>query len=206
MRKNHRKETAMARKSFHTRSARYSRPEWGEPREASPGAVVAILVTLIVTIISAGTFNRYTFVEAVLFPLWYVAIGVGIVGGGLFVLAFMRRERNIGKRVSMFLIMSILCFAVAGIMLAHVNHLFDQSEPVRYTVMIEDKEYRASGKSRHREFTVTARGDTFDIDVSRRHYKAFDVGDFFVIEYHEGALGEPYYIAVGGVTEKGDTP
>ena len=196
----------MARKSFHTRSARYSRPEWGEPREASPGAVVAILVTLIVTIISAGTFNRYTFVEAVLFPLWYVAIGVGIVGGGLFVLKFVGKEHGTAKRVGTFLLMSLLCFFAAGTMLAHVNHLFDQSEPVRYTVMIEDKEYRASGKRSHREFTVTARGDTFDIDVSRRHYKAFDVGDFFVIEYREGALGEPYYVAVGGVTEKGDTP
>lgn len=196
----------MARKSFHTRSARYSRPEWGEPREASPGAVVAILVTLIVTVISAGTFNRYTFVETVLFPLWYVALALGLLCGWLFVAKLMEKGLSVGKRIGAFLIISALCFFAAGTMLAHVNHLFDQSEPVRYTVMIEDKEYRASGKSSHREFTVTARGDTFDIDVSRRHYKAFDVGDFFVIEYREGALGEPYYIAVGGVTEKGDTP
>ena len=172
----------------------------------APGYVGLILVLCAVCVVSVATFDRYEFAEIDLFPLWYVALGVGILGGALFALKVAAPEYSKGKRIGAFLLISALCFFVAGTMLAHVNHLFDQSEPVRYTVMIEDKEYRVSGKSRHREFTVTARGDTFDIDVSRRHYKAFDVGDFFVIEYREGALGEPYYMAVGGVSEKTDTP
>ena len=73
-------------------------------------------------------------------------------------------------------------------------------------VVIEDKESHHSKHSRSYEFTVTAQGDTFDIDVPRSHYYTFDEGDLYVIEYREGAFGEPYYIAVGGVTEKGDTP
>ena len=184
------------------------KPNRTKPAKSTPGAatVTVTLLILAVSVVSVAMWERYAFAETDLFPLWYVSLGVGILGGGLFVLKFVGKEHGTAKRAGTFLLMSLLCFFAAGTMLAHVNHLFDQSEPVRYTVMIEDKEYRVSGKSRHREFTVTARGDTFDIDVSRRHYKAFDVGDFFVIEYREGAFGEPYYMAVGGVTEKGDTP
>ena len=184
------------------------KPNRTKPAKSTPGAatVTVTLLVLAIGVISVATWDRYAFAETDLFPLWYVALGVGILGGGLFVLKFVGKEHGTAKRVGTFLLMSLLCFFAAGTMLAHVNHLFDQSEPVRYTVVIEDKEYRASGKSRHREFTVTARGDTFDIDVSRRHYKAFDVGDFFVIEYREGALGEPYYMAVGGVSEDTQGP
>lgn len=175
---------------------------WGKPRDASLGTVVAILVICAVCVISVVTFQRYAFVDAFLFPLWYVALGVGILCGGLFVRWLMKGERSMGKRIGMFLLITILAGFTAGSLLAHANHLFDPSEPVRYTVMIEDKAYRAGGRgSDYREFTVTARGKTFDIRVPRKHYKTFEVGDFYVIEYREGALGEPYYLPAGGVSE-----
>lgn len=184
------------------------KPNRTKPAKSTPGpvTVTVTLLVLAVSVVSVATWERYAFAEIGLFPLWYVALGVGILGGGLFVLKFVGKEHGTAKRVGTFLLMSLLCFFAAGTMLAHVNHLFDQSEPVRYTVVIEDKEYRVSGKSRHREFTVTARGDTFDIEVPRSHYTSHEVGDPYVIEYREGALGEPYYIVVGGVSEKGDTP
>ena len=180
--------------------------DWGKPSDASPGAVVAILVILTLTVVSAATFQRYAFAETDLFPLWYVALGLGLLGGGLFVLKFVGKEHGTAKRMDMFLLMSVLCFFAAGTILAHVNHLFDQSEPVRYTVMIQDKEYRAGGRGGHREFTVTVQGETFDINVPRKHYKTFDVGDFYVIEYREGALGEPYYLPVGSISEAAEEP
>ena len=165
----------------------------------APGYIGLILILCTVCVISVATFQRYAFVEAFLFPLWYVALGVGALCGGLFVCKLMDGERSIGKRIGMFLLVSILACFTAGSMLAHANHLLDPSEPVRYTVVIEDKEYRAGGRGpSHREFTVTARGDTFDIDVPRKHYKTFEVGDLYVIEYREGAFGEPYYLPVGG--------
>lgn len=172
-----------------------------------PVAVTVLLLICAVSVVSVATWERYTFAETDLFPLWYVAIGAGLLGGVLFVLKFVGKEHGAAKRVGMLLLMSLLCFFAAGTMLAHANHLFDQSEPVRYTVVIEDKEYRAGGKGpSHREFTVTVEGETFDIDVPRKDYKAFDVGDFYVIEYREGALGEPYYMAIGGVDEDTDRP
>lgn len=171
-----------------------------------PGYVGLILVLCAVSVVSVATFDRYEFTEIDLFPLWYVALGVGILGGALFALKVVAPEHSKGKRIGAFILISLLAFFAAGTMLAHANHLFDNSQPVRYTVVIEDTESRHRKHSSHYEFTVTVQGDTFDLEVPRRHYRAFEEGDLYVIEYREGALGEPYYIAVGGVSEEADEP
>lgn len=189
---------------------RSSRPKPNRRKTANstPGAatVTVTLLILAVSVVSVATWDRYAFAEIGLFPLWYVALALGLLCGWLFVAKLMVKGLSIGKRIGAFLIISALCFFAAGATLAHLNHWFDSSQPKQFVVVIEDKESRRSKHSRHYEFTVTAQGDTFDIDVPGKHYKAFDVGDHYVIEYREGAFGEPYYIAVGGVTEKGDTP
>jgi hypothetical protein len=67
-------------------------------------------------------------------------------------------------------------------------------------VEIEDKDIDLNLKAPDTyDFKVTVGCDTFRIDVPSSHYYAHDVGDSYVIEYHEGALGAPYYIAVGPV-------
>ncbi len=172
----------------------------------APGYVGLILVLCAVSVISVATFDRYAFTGTDLFPLWYVALGVGILGGALFALKVVAPEHGTGKRIGVFILISLLCSFAAGTMLAHANHLFDTSQPVRYTVVIEDTEYRHRKHVTHRKFTVTAQGDTFDIEVPARHYRAFEEGDLYVVEYREGAFGEPYYIAVGGVSEEADKP
>ncbi len=172
-------------------------------------SITTVTVTLLlcaVSVVSVATFQRYAFAETDLFALWYVALGMGILGGALFAIKVVAPEHGKGKRIGVFVLISLLAFFAAGSVLAHLNHLFDTSEPVRYTVVIEDKEYRSSRRSSHYEFTVTAQGDTFDIEVPHSHYSSFEVGDSYVIEYREGALGEPYYIAVGGVPANTDAP
>lgn len=168
--------------------------------------VTVILLICAVSVVSVATFDRYEFVEIDLFPLWYVALGVGVLGGALFALKVVAPEHSKGKRIGAFILISLLAFFAAGTMLAHANHLFDNSQPLRYTVVIEDTDSRHSKHSSHYEFTVTVRGDTFDIEVPRRHYFHYEEGDLYVVEYREGALGEPYYIAVGGVSEDAETP
>ena len=184
------------------------KPNRTKPAKSTPGAVT-VTVTLLILAVSVGsvaTWERYAFAEIDLFPLWYVALALGLLCGWLFVAKLMVKGISIGKQIGTFLIISALCFFAAGATLAHLNHWFDSSQPKQFVVVIEDKESHRSKHSRSYEFTVTAQGDTFDIEVPGKHYKAFDVGDHYVIEYREGALGEPYYMAVGGVTEKGDTP
>ena len=189
---------------------RSSRPKPNRRKTAKstpgPVTVTVFLLILVVGVFSVATWERYAFAEIGLFPLWYVALALGLLCGWLFVAKLMEKGHSAGKQIGMFLLMSLLMFFVAGTVLAHLNHFFDTSQPKQFVVVIEDKEYRHGKHSRHHEFTVTAQGDTFDIEVPGKHYKAFDVGDHYVIEYREGALGEPYHIAVGGVSEKGDTP
>lgn len=189
------------------RSSR-SKPNRTKPAKSTPGpvTVTVTLLILIVGVFSVATWERYAFAEIGLFPLWYVALALGLLCGWLFVAKLMVKGLSVGKQIGAFLIISALCFFAAGATLAHLNHWFDSSQPKQFVVVIEDKESHRSKHSRSYEFTVTAQGDTFDIEVPGKHYKAFDVGDHYVIEYREGALGEPYYIAVGGVAEKGDTP
>ena len=177
-------------------------------QSSAPGRVAVTVALLICAIgaVSVATWERYAFAEIALFPLWYVALALGLLCGWLFVAKLMEKGLSIGKQIGAFLIISALCFFAAGATLAHLNHWFDSSQPKQFVVVIEDKESHRSKHSRSYEFTVTAQGDTFDIEVPYKHYEALGIGDHYVIEYREGALGEPYYMAVGGVTETGDTP
>ena len=189
------------------RSSR-SKPNRTKPAKSTPGpaTVTVFLLILVVGVFSVATWDRYAFAEIALFPLWYVALALGLLCGWLFVAKLMEKGHSAGKQIGMFLLMSLIMFFVAGTVLAHLNHFFDTSQPKQFVVVIEDKEYRHRKHSSHHEFTVTAQGDTFDIEVPDKHYEAFDVGDHYVIEYREGALGEPYYMAVGGVTESDGEP
>ena len=183
------------------RSSR-SKPNRTKPAKSTPGpaTVTVFLLILAVGVFSVATWERYAFAEIGLFPLWYVALALGLLCGWLFVAKLMEKGHSAGKQIGAFLISSALCFFAAGATLAHLNHWFDSSQPRQFVVVIEDKEYRLGRRaSKHYEFTVTAQGDTFDIEVPDKHYEAFDVGDHYVIEYREGAFGEPYYVAVGGV-------
>ena len=189
------------------RSSR-SKPNRTKPAKSTPGpaTVTVFLLILVVGVFSVATWERYAFAEIALFPLWYVALPLGLLCGWLFVAKLMEKGLSIGKRIGAFLLISALCFFAAGATLAHLNHWFDSSQPRQIVVVIEDKEFHFSKHSRSYEFTVTAQGDTFDIEVPDKHYEAFDVGDHYVIEYREGALGEPYYMAVGGVSEDTQAP
>ena len=184
------------------------KPNRKKPAKSHPSAltVTVFLLILAVGVGSVATWERYAFAEIDLFPLWYVALTPGLLCGVLFVAKVMEKGHSAGKQIGMLLLMSLIMFFVAGTVLAHLNHFFDTSQPKQFVVVIEDKEYRHRKHSSHHKFTVTAQGDTFDIEVPRSHYAYYEVGDPYVIEYREGAFGEPYYIAVGGVTEKGDTP
>ena len=184
------------------------KPNRKKPAKSHPSAltVTVFLLILAVGVVSVATWDRYAFAEIGLFPLWYVALAPGLLCGWLFVAKLMEKGHSPGKQIGMFLLMSLIMFFVAGTVLAHLNHFFDTSQPKQFVVVIEDKEYRHRKHSSHHEFTVTAQGDTFDIEVPRSHYDYYEVGDSYVIEYREGALGEPYYMAVGGVSETDGEP
>ena len=161
--------------------------------------IVVVMFILIVVLKSTSVIGDYTYVNDIIFPWWPVALAVGALAGVVFVVK-VTAEESIGKRILACVVIATIAFWFTGIVLGHVNHIFDSGETVQYCVAIEDKDYANRSKSSDvYEFTFTVNGDTFDMKVSRADYNSLDVGDSYIIEYHEGALGEPYYIAVGPV-------
>lgn len=163
------------------------------------GTAVVIFIILLVVLRNTGVIGDYTYVNDGMFPWWPVALAVGALAGVAFAVKVMDGE-GVGKRILFCVVITIVVFVFAGIILGHINHVFDTGEAVRYYVEIEDKDIdlHSRGPDTY-DFEVTVNGDTFDIQVPLSDYYSHDVGDSYVIEYHEGALGEPYYIAVGPV-------
>ncbi len=142
----------------------------------------------------------YRFVGWFTSTIWYVAIGLGVVAGVLFSVKFVSKDARVGEKIMLYIMIVFLAICLIGSIFAHINHFFDNGEVERYVVEIEDKHSTTSRKNPDTyEFEVTLNGETFDIHVTRSDYRANDVGDHYIIEYHEGALGVPYYIAVGPV-------
>ncbi len=148
--------------------------------------------------------RRYNFVGVVFFPLWYVALGLGVIAAIVAVWIFHKKMLPDAKKekkvdIGLGLIVILFVFMITGILFAHLNHIFDQNEPERYVVVIEDKAYNSGGRKSpgYYEFRVTIDGETEDITVPRRHAYQFQEGDLYVVEYRKGAFNEPYYIGVG---------
>ena len=169
---------------------------------------LGIIAFLIVTSILLIRLRVYHFVDTVLFPHWPVALVCGALIGALITFWLKRIEKQ--GNIKLFVIMTLLSIFFAGAMIAHLNHYLDPNEPVIHTVVIEDKDYerrrRKSFLPGYYEFTVTVDGKTYDIDVPREHYQSCQTGDLYVIEYHTGAFGEPYYIAAGKATDDANPP
>ncbi len=148
------------------------------------------------------SFRRYEFVKDG-FPFWQISLALTFVAvGALLVSKFAKkilRDRGKGTLVGVAFIVAFFAFFTTMLLVSHLNHIFDFSEPERYIAAIEDEDYdigygRAPG---HHKFIVTIDGETFDIEVPVTHYYRFQKGDLYVVEYHKGAFNEPYYIGVG---------
>ena len=153
--------------------------------------------------------RRYNFVGVVFFPLWYVALGLGVIAAIIFVWVFLKKIPSKEKRgrkavIGLSFAVVLIVFLFFGTIFAHLNHIFDQNESERYVVIIENQHYR-HGTGRYRignwEFRVTIDGKTQEIDVPSLHAYQFQEGDLYVVEYHKGAFNEPYYIGVGAPTD-----
>ena len=147
--------------------------------------------------------DRYRYINTTLFPLWYVALGIGVVLGILCFVLLKKIGLDIKTCIGTFLIVCFLSFIILGVSFGHLNHALDDNEPIKYEVTIENKHRNSGGRrgiTRYK-FQVTVEGDTFEIQVPSDHYYDLNKGDVYIIEYHVGAFNEPYYIGVGGIND-----
>lgn len=161
--------------------------------------VTVLLVPIVIFAFSIMNVYRYSFVNGVLFPLWYLALALSVVAGLFFGIKFIGKEHGIWIRIGVFAIVAFITFGGVGSLLAHLNHWFDTDEPVRYEIVIEDTDYDIGGRytSTKCEFTFTLNGETYDVNVPQSDYRNYKEGDIYVVEYHEGAFGEPYFMSAG---------
>ena len=167
-----------------------------------------MLAPLVLFGISIYNVHRYSFINGVIFPLWYVALALGIVAGLLFSIKFVGKEHGFWKRLGAFAIITGITWLGSGSVIAHLNHWFDTSEPIRYEVVIEDRDFDTGNRySRTKyEFDFILNGETFDVNVPWSDYKNYKEGDTYVVEYHEGAFGEPYFMSVGWSKDPPELP
>ena len=143
--------------------------------------------------------TRYHFVDSE-FPFWIVALVVGVISSIALAGLLLRKESDVWQFFGKLFLLILLLFLLIQAALCNLNHAFDKGEAIRYYVEIEEKYYNTSRRAPNTyKFRVTVDEYTFNIVVPLSDYNSHDVGDSYVIEYHEGALGEPYYIAVGPV-------
>lgn len=186
---------------------RYKREQKKLKREiVSIAALVLVLVILVAFFIHG--LDRYSFVNVDLFPLWYVALAIGIVSGLLFSIKLVGKEHGIRKRIGAFVIIALTMFGIIGNVFAHLNHWFDTSEPIRYEVVVEDRDFDLGNRySRTKyEFDFILNGETYDVNVPWSDYRNYKEGDTYVVEYHEGAFGVPYFMSVGWSKDPPELP
>lgn len=150
---------------------------------------------------SLFTSDRYHYVDATLFPFWHVALGIGVILGVPTYILLKKSNADNKTCIGMFLVVCFLSFCISNVVIAHLNHTLDDSEPIRYTAIIEKKRRDSGGRKgiTTYNFTVTVNEDTFEIKVPNDDYYDLKEGDVYIIEYHNGAFNEPYYIGIGGV-------
>ncbi len=166
------------------------------------------ILSLILFVWLLKSTRKYNFVGAVFFPLWYVALALGVVAAIIFVWFFFKKISSGDKSgrkpvIGLSFAVVLVVFVIFGWLFAHINHIFDFNEPKRHVVVIEEINYDSGGHKSpgYYEFRVTIEGETEDIVVPRLHAYQFQEGDLYVVEYHKGAFNEPYYIGVGAPTD-----
>jgi hypothetical protein len=82
------------------------------------------------------------------------------------------------------------------ITVCHLNYLLDLQPPTEIHAVIEDKEITHHRKSPDSyEFELTVDGESFDLEVGKREYKRYEVGDTYTFKEYKGAFGKPFYVA-----------
>lgn len=144
-------------------------------------------------------FTNYAYVNLIFFPLWQVAVLVGLIIGIFYVVNDFRKKEGSFLSIVVGFGLFGLVFVFVGIFFIHLNYALDFSEPQRYELIIEEKEYAPSSGGRystpHYKFLFNLNGKEINLWVSSSEYEKYEVGDLYAIDLYNGALGEPFYIS-----------
>ena len=141
------------------------------------------------------TVSAYSFYEEPFIPFWEICLAVGLLVSVFVTVKWVWKGTGWVGRIGSLALCTCMVFLFCWIPLCHLNYLLDP-QPTEIHAVIEEKE-----KVRHRkspdsyEFEMTVDGETFDLEVGRREYDRYEVGDTYTFKEYKGAFGKPFYLA-----------
>jgi hypothetical protein len=141
------------------------------------------------------TVSAYSFYKEPFLPFWKPSLILGLAVGIFVTVKWIWKGTGWVGRIGSIVVCTCMVFLFCWIPLCHLNYLLDP-QPTEIHAVIEEKE-----KVRHRkspdsyEFEMTVDGETFDLEVGRREYNRYEVGDTYTFKEYTGAFGKPFYVA-----------
>lgn len=148
---------------------------------------IAVYVALFITSI------QYEFIDGDNLPFLLFALIAGTAAGVLLTLLWLRKFLKVGQLIGSCLLISFFAAILFYSLSVHANFLFDPTPTQSYSVVIEEKERDRHKKWTEYEFTFTIDGKQRDLNVSPFEYAKYKAGDTYIVDYHQGAFGVPFY-------------
>lgn len=169
--------------------------KWRETRIAAWGVAFGFVGILLSFMGLGFTVSAYFFYEESFVPFWEICLAVGLLVSVFVTVKWVWKGTGWVGRIGSLALCTCMVFLFCWIPLCHLNYLLDP-QPTEIHAVIEEKE-----KVRHRkspdsyEFEMTVDGETFDLEVGRREYDRYEVGDTYTFYEYKGAFGKPFYLA-----------
>lgn len=169
--------------------------KWRETRIAAWGAAFGFVGILLSFMGLGFTVSAYSFYKEPFLPFWKPSLILGLAVGIFVTVKWIWKGTGWVGRIGSIVVCTCMVFLFCWIPLCHLNYLLDP-QPTEIHAVIEEKE-----KVRHRkspdsyEFEMTVDGETFDLEVGRREYNRYEVGDTYTFYEYKGVFGKPFYMA-----------
>lgn len=166
------------------------------PRIASWGLSFGLIGGLVSFMGFTFTVSAYSFYKEPFTPFWEICLALGLAVGVFVTIKWVWKGTGWGGRIGSMVLCTVLVFFLSCISLCHLNYLLDFEPPVEKQAVIEEKQVHRNAKSLDSyEFELTVDGESFDLEVGKREYKRYEVGDTYTFYEYKGAFGEPFYLA-----------
>lgn len=148
---------------------------------------IAVYIALFITSV------QYEFINGGNLPFLLLALIAGVATGVLITFLWLRKFLKVGQLIGSCLMISFFAALLFYSLSVHTNFIFDPTPIQRYSVTIEEKERDRHRKWTEYEFTFTIDGKQLDLNVSPLEYAKYKTGDTYIVNYHQGAFGVPFY-------------
>ncbi len=170
--------------------------KWRETRIASWGLSFGLVGGLVSFMGFTFTVSAYSFYKEPFTPFWEICLALGLAVGVFVTAKWFWKGTGWGGRLGSLVLCTVLVFFLCCISLCHLNYLLDFEPPTEKQAVIEEKHVHRNAKSLDSyEFELTVDGESFDLEVGKREYKRYEVGDTYTFKEYKGAFGKPFYIA-----------